>query len=158
MSGVAKKKGQRKKFTILLSLVILVSLSIMGISYSYLSDDLKLEVTCDSGELEAQVQLVPGSNWLSDGTNLSLNVVNVITGTKYPASFIITNTGSIPIEYRKILENDPNTILTKFTVPGNWTPLGSGKNSIIYEIEATAPMVAGPYSFTYKIETRQWIP
>ncbi len=157
MSVLSEKRG-RRNYIIVLSLVMLVSLSIVGISYSFWNDNLPVELTGITGNLDAEIILQPGTDaaWSLAGNTLTLNVPSTTAGTTFSAYYRIKNMGTIPIKF-KASTPDPGIFTT--LEPGvDWVVLDEGEESAAqYTITATAPGALGIYnSFSATIEIKQW--
>lgn len=165
VSGIARKYDHKKKFIPVLSLALLVALSLMGISFAFLSDTLTLEPTVKSGELKADVSIVgvaPGWNF-DPGTNtLALNAAGADLGATYSVTYRVVNSGSVPLKVHAALTApDIDGIVTTLE-PAGWPVLNTTETGD-YTITVTLPNDPAvfrynpdSYSFAAKIEIQQW--
>ncbi|KJS22732.1 MAG: hypothetical protein VR72_04150 [Clostridiaceae bacterium BRH_c20a] len=158
MSGMAKKKSQRKIFIVLLSLTLLFSLSILGISFSDWSDRISFVPTIKTGELKADISIVSGPATVV-GNTINFTAALAGPGDTFTVVYNVKNSGFIPIKVRAVETLDADGILTTIE-PVVWQTLGLTESNdyiMIVEMPAAATFkYSDTYTFAAKIEIEQW--
>lgn len=148
------RKGKYQRNIIIPCLVLLFSLSIIGVSVSSWNNETKTEMNCNTGYLQASLVLTYGRGWSLSDNVLTYNNSRALPGQSYSAYFRIHNIGSIPIKFRVRSIDDTAGIITNL-VPSDWQVLDCNIEST-GQITITAPAQPGTYNFSAVIEIKQW--